>query len=384
MFNMENRMVDFKIKTIKLWFLRRYEKMVESKWTRLFIITSIVQTFITIIIQSLVVGRNQYASSFFQDSWQEQLKIDNSTSFECKANIVARMYNIVGENIIILLSNVFLLFFCYDAIFNQNTIQIITVVIVNYAIGIVAAIQIVEIHRWKDQAVECVPSFKTFNFKVEFYEVPSIVILLLCATMMGFFTWKLYQQFGWNIYKRIGADRNMQKIFRSMLIFVMHLKLDLFFMVVLSVVACVVLSQNDKLHSTPLYWFHVIVTVLIFILQGLAYHMLREESHLGMKIFIGLWLIPIADFIALLIKSIGTSAQDSWYFFIIFIVFGIIMALLTIIWSIIVLNNFDKGLKRHLTTGIGNIQRPPITEQTSQTQPPSRWAIDDEDDQSYP
>ncbi|CAG8759497.1 13519_t:CDS:2, partial [Gigaspora rosea] len=159
---------------------------------------------------SLVVGRNQYASSFFQDSWQEQLKIDNSTSFECKANIVARMYNIVGENIIILLSNVFLLFFCYDAIFNQNTIQIITVVIVNYAIGIVAAIQIVEIHRWKDQAVECVPSFKTFNFKVEFYEVPSIVILLLCATMMGFFTWKLYQQFGWNIYKRIGADRNMQ------------------------------------------------------------------------------------------------------------------------------------------------------------------------------
>ncbi|CAG8666816.1 26196_t:CDS:2 [Gigaspora margarita] len=343
--------------------------MVESKWTRLFIITSIVQTFITIIIQSLVVGRNQSASSFFLDKWQEQyggLHNNTSTILECKTNIVTRMYNIVGENIIILLSNVFLLFFCYDAIFNQNTIQIITVVIVNYAIGIVAAIQIVEVYRWKTQAVECVSAFSVFNFRVQIYEVPSIVILLLCATMMGFFTWKLYQQFGWNIYKRIGADRNMQKIFRSMLIFVMHLKLDLFFMVVLSVVACVVLSQNDKLKSTPLYWFHVIVTVLIFILQGLAYHMLREESHLGMKIFIGLWLIPIADFIALLIKSIGTSAQDSS--------------------NINDLNYFISLIFSRFWyyNGIGNIQRPPITEQTSQTQPPGRWAIDDEDDQTYP
>ncbi|CAG8520556.1 27047_t:CDS:2 [Dentiscutata erythropus] len=355
--------------------------MVESKWTRLFIITSIVQTFITIIIQSLVVGRNQNASSLFQEMWQNKniTDLSNPTALDCKANIVARMYNIVGENVIILLSNVFLLFFCYDAIFNQNTIQIITVVVVNYAIGIVAAIQIVEVLRWRNQAVECVPGFLSYNFRVEFYEVPSIVILLLCATMMGFFTWKLYQQFGWNIYKRIGADRNMQKIFRSMLIFVMHLKLDLFFMVVLSIVACVVLTQNETLKHTFLYWFHVIVTVLIFILQALAYHMLREESHLGMKIFIGLWLIPIADFIALLVKSIGTSAQDSWYFFIIFIVFGIIMALLTLIWSIIVLNNFDKGLKRHLTTGIGNIERPPVTEQTSQSQPSGRWAIDEED-----
>ncbi|CAG8498355.1 3007_t:CDS:2 [Dentiscutata heterogama] len=288
--------------------------MVESKWTRLFIITSIVQTFITIIIQSLVVGRNQNASSFFQEMWQTEYgnSLPNPAASECKANIVGRMYNIVGENIIILLSNVFLLFFCYDAIFNQNTIQIITVVVVNYAIGIVAAIQIVEIQRWRNQAVDCVLGFSNFSFRVELYEVPSIVILLLCATMMGFFTWKLYQQFGWNIYKRIGADRKMQ-------------------------MACVVLSQNDKLKSTFLYWFHVIVTVLIFILQALAYHMLREESHLGMKIFIGLWLIPIADFIALLVKSIGTSAQDS------------------------------------------NIERPPVTEQTSQSQPSGRWAIDEED-----
>ncbi|CAG8802323.1 18123_t:CDS:2, partial [Racocetra persica] len=224
-------------------------------------------------------------------------------------------------------------------ILNQNTIQIITVVIVNYAIGIVAAIQIVEIQRWKSQAVDCTPEFKIFDFKVELYEAPSVIIFLICATMMGFFTWKLYQQFGWNIYKRIGADRNMQ-------------------------MACVVLSQPEKLKSSSpvLFWFHVIVTALIFILQALAYRMLREESNLGMKIFIGLWLIPIADFIALLVKSIGTSAQDRPD-----------------------INNFNHSISiiyscfwYYNGIGIGDIQCPRDTEQTSETQPPGRWAIDED------
>ncbi|CAG8605836.1 14072_t:CDS:2 [Cetraspora pellucida] len=304
--------------------------MVESKWTRLFIITSIVQTFITIIIQSLVVGRNQNASLDFLDKWRDTYSNNNNiTANECKTNIVGRMTNIVGENIIILLSNIFLLFFSYDAIFNQNTIQIITVVVVNYAIGIVAAIQIVEIQRWKNQAVECVPGFSIFDFKVELYEVPSVVIFLICATTMGFFTWKLYQQFGWNIYKRIGAD-----------------------------LACVVLSSTEKLKSSFLYWFHVVVTVIIFILQALAYRMLREESVLGMKIFIGLWLIPIADFIALLIKSIGTSAQDR----------PDINHSASFISSCFWYHN-----------GTGNIQCSQATEQTSEAQPPTgRWAIDED------
>ncbi|CAG8695541.1 11679_t:CDS:2, partial [Cetraspora pellucida] len=226
-------------------------------------------------------------------------------------------------------------------IFNQNTIQIITVVVVNYAIGIVAAIQIVEIQRWKKQAVECVPGFSIFDFKVELYEVPSVVIFLICATTMGFFTWKLYQQFGWNIYKRIGADRNMQ-----------------------------ILSSTEKLKSSFLYWFHVVVTVIIFILQALAYRMLREESVLGMKIFIGLWLIPIADFIALLVKSIGTSAQDR----------PDIMDFnhpASFISSCFWYHNGTDTFT--VTTGIGNIQCPQANAQTSETQPPTgRWAIDED------
>ncbi|CAG8843096.1 20609_t:CDS:1, partial [Racocetra persica] len=50
--------------------------------------------------------------------WREEpynMNMSNATANECKANIVGRMTNIVGENIIILLANIFLLFFSYDA-----------------------------------------------------------------------------------------------------------------------------------------------------------------------------------------------------------------------------------------------------------------------------
>ncbi|CAG8795343.1 27431_t:CDS:2, partial [Racocetra persica] len=49
-------------------------------------------------------------------------------------------------------------------------------------------------------------------------------------------------------------------------------------------------------------------------------------------------------FVILLYYSIG-DASGSWYFFIIFIIVGVIMAATTLVWSIFVLGNFDMGLK---------------------------------------
>jgi hypothetical protein len=70
-------------------------------------------------------------------------------------------------------------------------------------------VQIVEIDIWTKNANLCKSGFN-YHAVIAAYEVPLIVILVICATLQVFFTWKLYQQFGWNIYKRIGADLRMQ------------------------------------------------------------------------------------------------------------------------------------------------------------------------------
>jgi hypothetical protein len=52
----------------------------------------------------------------------------------------------------------------------------------------------------------------TIAFDPEFMirEVPNIVIITVLAFIMGYLSFKLYKQFGWIIYKKIGDDIQMQ------------------------------------------------------------------------------------------------------------------------------------------------------------------------------
>lgn len=370
--------MNLKASKIKELLRNWYNRVTESKWTRLFIITSIVQSIISIVIEAVILERNKQASSTFQS--------DANYGY-CTQSSMDRINNIYGENVIFILFNIFQVWFCFDAIINQNTIQIITIVVINYLIGIVAIIQIVEIIKWRKTAADtCFPGFANYDLQIMSHEGILIIASLLCATLMGFFTWKLYQAFGWNIYKKIGADPKMQGIYRTMLIFVMLLKLDLFFMIVMSIEACTVFETTvpgPRHLSLPLYIIHATITGLIFLLQVLAYYSLNKESRTGMKIFIGLWLLTIADFIVLLVKSTQASAQDSWYFLIIYIISGILFAALTLIWSVFVLMNFGKGLKKHYSVGQSNADvspldvRPEVPDSERPTTP-NRWAIDDD------
>ncbi|CAG8450295.1 12654_t:CDS:10 [Acaulospora morrowiae] len=371
--------LNFKALKIKEKVTNWYVKATESKWTCFFIITSIVQSIIAIVMEIIIVERNENAS------WEFQVQAQNDT---CISYSVDRINNIYGENIIFILFNIFQVWFCFNAIVNQNTIQIITIAVINYLIGIFGIIQIVEIEKWKKTAIEnCnLSSFDSYDLQIVSHELPLIILSLLCATLMGFLTWKLYQAFGWNIYKKIGADPKMQGIYRTMLIFVMLLKLDLFFMIVMSIEVCTVFKVNEqgaRNLSAPLYVIHAVVTGSLFLLQTLAYRSLNKESHLGTKIFIGMLPLVIADFIMLLVKSTTASKQDSWYFLIIYIISGIIMAILTFIWAIFLLKNFDKGLKKHLCQMNLDVSPYDATSETHSTgtRPgsPIRWAIDDDD-----
>uniref|UniRef100_A0A1D1XPF9 UPF0658 Golgi apparatus membrane protein C23H3.04 n=1 Tax=Anthurium amnicola TaxID=1678845 RepID=A0A1D1XPF9_9ARAE len=360
---------------VKTCVIKRYERFTESKWTRYFVITSIIQAIFAIVFISRILDRNSKAENLFKSA---SLK----THDKCKDTTINRIDNIVGENVVFLIFNIFQFWFCQNAIGNQNTIQIISIAVINYLCALFAIVQIVEVNIWKTKASDCLPGFN-FDSNIAAYEIPLIVILVICATLQVFFTWKLYQQFGWNIYKRIGADLRMQRMYRTMLIFVMLLKIDLFFMNFLAIEGCIV-TQPGSLNQGPnvgLYYFHICITILIVFLQLLVWRSLRTESSLGMKIFIGLWIVCIADLIILLVDSIKPSSEDSWYFFTCFIVVGIVMGLITLLWSIFLLRNFGKGLRPHLSrqNNVDTLptQQPHNIADSSTPQTPTRWAIDD-------
>ncbi|CAG8690847.1 18637_t:CDS:2 [Gigaspora rosea] len=159
-------------------------------------------------------------------------------------------------------------------------------------------------------------------------DIPLVVFLVIFASIIAFVSFKLYQEFGWNIYKRIGADIQMQKIYKTMLIFVLLLKIDLFFVLLTGIEAIATLHHeteprlpNDSISLTKgLFYFHVVVTIMFLFLEVLAYSS----------------------------SSLKAIAQ-AWYFFIVIVVIAVILSIdlvqVTWIYSILVFLNFDKGLR---------------------------------------
>lgn len=136
----------------------------------------------------------------------------------------------------------------------------------------------------------------------------SIAFIFLC--------WKLYREFGWNIYKRIGADIEQQKRFRLAQIFLLNLKVDAFFQLVLCVFYAVVMSQEKyyELMGTLNrkfigYIIHIILTVLL--IPGLLYarYGVITENKTVMIAIIVTQCIMCLDFILVLVDSAG-----SWVF----------------------------------------------------------------------
>ncbi|CAG8654096.1 4723_t:CDS:2 [Dentiscutata erythropus] len=185
-------------------------RIIESRWTRYFIITSILQAILVITLEIRVLLRND-------DSSRDAQYFMESTNFTYEDNgctikpSLFRMNNIEEENAIFIIFQFFQMWFCFNAVYNQNTIQIIIISIINYLCASFSLVQVFEVKKWySDLEIACPGGFNNLDPHFCYYDVPLVIVLLLSATIMAFLSWKLYRQFGWNIYRKIGADRKFQ------------------------------------------------------------------------------------------------------------------------------------------------------------------------------
>jgi len=334
------------------WFTNKWAKIHESTWTRLFIVTSIIQTILVIALESRVFYRNDA----IRKSVEEHRGSPEIES--CDINIqysMERMMRIEQENAIFMIFQLYQLWFCFNAVFAQNTIQLIAVTIMNSLCAGYSIVQIMEIRIWyADLNRPCSNAFQKESDTAK-YDLPLVITLITFATIMGFLAFKLYQQFGWIIYRKIGGSLEIQAIYRKQLILVILLKIDLFVLLLFSIESWMTFtleSETEKLEHLyyvprAIYYFHRIVTFSIIGLEFIAYRSMRKEWRSGMLIFIFLWIAVIADLIVILCFSIRT-ARESWYFLICFVVFSIVVSIVTWIYSILVAKDFGNGLSEIL------------------------------------
>lgn len=106
----------------------------------------------------------------------------------------------------------------WDALRLKNTIQIIGVCIANLALMVYTAIQVDQIQMavrvlGENAALDGTLQSSTLWADLRPFLIAIPAIIALATVIMVFISWKLYQEFAWDILKNIGADYRMKQRF---------------------------------------------------------------------------------------------------------------------------------------------------------------------------
>ncbi|KAJ3335876.1 hypothetical protein HDU93_004189 [Gonapodya sp. JEL0774] len=171
----------------------------------------------------------------------------------------------------------------FSQLYHKNTIQIIGWILFNVATFFYAIFQYAQMIGLFDYDAnsysEITDPEALKSIKPALVVIP--VILGVFQLVDVFLSWKLYQEFGWRIYKKIGADPRMKNMYRWYQIFLMLLKFDFFFAVSFTIQFLALILQKDD----PEFAITVALIPIAAIITALAVYGVRKEDRRLLSVF---------------------------------------------------------------------------------------------------
>ncbi|KAF9898976.1 hypothetical protein BX616_003401, partial [Lobosporangium transversale] len=300
-------------------------------------------------------------------------------------------------HVLFIVAQLFQLILLCDAMFNKNTIQIIAIVAFNCAMVAYAGVQI---KQATDILVET-PNDSLSNTILDIfkatpnptihhaslpYEIAVICFMVIFASGFAIIAYKLYKEFGWSIYKKIGADLAMRDMYKVYQIFIMIVKFDIFFQLGFSAqfLSVVVLQAESPESSTynlsdeemrRILIFHLIMsTGASIILPILAWWGLKRESKIAMYCFNAGGFATLVYNIIKLNQVFNSPDRFTGAnkFLTFFLIVNLILGMVTIYLAWVCMKNFNNGLNAH----IGKVSGTNIYPMESVNGSGKRWSIE--------
>ncbi|KAG6038080.1 hypothetical protein E4U41_004589 [Claviceps citrina] len=322
----------------------------KTKWSAAFMGVTALQAIVCLAFEAYVFARFQTSLGVHMDDPGVQSQYKTIPTF-----LTLFIFGFLYELVIV-----------WDALRMKNTIQVIGVCIANLALLVYTAIQVDQISGaiytlFKFNALEHGATHMSVwtKFRAFLLAIPGIIAL--STFLMVFISWKLYQEFAWDILKNIGADYRMKKRFLHYQIYIALLKFDFFFFLGFIIQFVVVVAEK----SDPEFALTIgTIPITIAILLAAAFFT-RRENKPGMICIIILFLGGLSYFIFKLVRIYQPSHATSYYAvrksLSAFAVITIMLIVLTIVNAIICTNNFGKGLKPHLLASRKIEEKPDAT-----------------------
>ncbi|CAO3691326.1 unnamed protein product [Rhizopus stolonifer] len=364
------------------------KRFLESKTTIAYCILLATNMIISILLESFVVYANLKIYSTLQ-------QIDPNTTISTSIHpsdsdtVALGLRRLKNEGVFIILFSLFQFLLGIDAMLRQSVIQLIAHVTSQFLAVLFASIQIIEIRkRYKDADQKILNLMADFSMQYLMLALKNgIGLVILCALLsivFAYLCYQLFKQFGWNIYKRIGADVDQQSRFQLVQVLFLLLKLDAFFQLVLCVFYAVVMTQEQYFSMWDInrkkmvgYIVHILITLVLIPILLCARHGVISENATTIALFQVAEIIMVFDLVLVLVDSAGT-----WIFWILAVCVAIVLCIATIIFGFLVAQNFNEGLKPHLQ-GVFESNGDKDIHNEENPLKKEEWLIDEEYTQSH-
>jgi len=306
---------------------------------RLYVITVLVETTIDLVIEGDLLLRFH--------------KADNKAS-----NVSPQSGDITSEKMPVFLSvfalaHVFQLAMALDAVYARNTLQFFALTVFNALFLLYAIIQSSEVqHSLTNVSSEGGLSHLPVNV------LTTVLPIVISIAELAYIAlaWTIYNEFGWKVYKFLGADRRIKKMFAAYQIYQCLIKFDVFFWVGFCVqIAWLVLDS----HSLEFYiTLAALVLSVVLLVEG---HLAaRYENKWMMISFLSGCVAAMVyfsyKFIKIILHKSSPEFSHVWESLSTFAVIAILLLVMTFIYAWMVMRNFGRGLKdqiarKQATTG---------------------------------
>ncbi|KAF9425758.1 hypothetical protein BGZ94_007246 [Podila epigama] len=259
--------------------------------------------------------------------------------------------------LVFVFAQLFQLVLAWDAVRAQNTIEIIGIVIFNLCCF---AYSIFEISQIKsslcidpEDGSACVydsiffPPGRSKDLldSIRPFLIVVVVVIGVTQLLVTWLAYQLFQEFGWKIYKKIGADPNMKKMYRAYQIYLVLIKIDLFFFVGFSIQFIYLTLANRS--ADPEYWVTIFVLPVTILILMVAVYAVRHESRRWMSLFMVTMLAGVGYFIFKIVRMHTPPKMDQFNGIRKFLTLFVTI-LATIANAAVCYRNFGKGLKPHI------------------------------------